>query len=42
MMQPGGDYRHRTTCAADADCVFFVESAGAFDMFLVENPPGGD
>lgn len=42
MMQPGGDYRHRTSCDADADCVFFVESAGAFDMSVVQGSPGGD
>jgi hypothetical protein len=42
MMQPGGDYRHRTSCDADADCVFFVESAGAFDMFVAEDPSNGD
>jgi len=32
LMQPGGNYRHTTSCSADADCVFFVESGGAFDM----------
>jgi Domain of unknown function (DUF4437) len=32
MMQPGGNYRHTTTCGKDADCVFFVESGGAFDL----------
>jgi hypothetical protein len=42
MMQPGGDYRHRTSCDTDEDCVFFVESAGAFDMFVVEDSPSGD
>lgn len=42
MMQPGGDYRHRTSCGTDSDCVFFVESAGAFDMFVVEDSPGAD
>jgi len=36
MMQPGGDYRHRTRCAPESDCVFFVESGGAFDMFVAE------
>jgi beta-alanine degradation protein BauB len=39
MMQPGGDYRHRTSCGTDTDCVFFVESGGAFDMFVVEDAP---
>jgi hypothetical protein len=37
MMQPGGNYRHTTSCDKSADCVFFVESAGAFDL----KPVGG-
>jgi hypothetical protein len=32
MMQPGGSYRHTTTCDKASDCVFFVESDGAFDL----------
>lgn len=32
MMQPGGNYRHTTSCDKAADCVFFVESKGAFDL----------
>jgi anti-sigma factor ChrR (cupin superfamily) len=36
MMQPGGDYRHTTSCGKDSECVFFVESTGAFDLQLVE------
>jgi anti-sigma factor ChrR (cupin superfamily) len=32
FMQPGGDYRHITRCDQAADCVFFVESEGAFDL----------
>ena len=32
MMQPGGNYRHTTSCDKSADCVFFVESIGAFDL----------
>jgi len=32
MMQPGGNYRHTTSCDKSADCVFFVESTGAFDL----------
>jgi anti-sigma factor ChrR (cupin superfamily) len=41
MMQPGGNYRHTTSCGKDADCVFFVESSGGFDLKLVEmgKPP---
>jgi anti-sigma factor ChrR (cupin superfamily) len=38
MMQPGGDYRHTTSCDPAADCVFFVESDGAFDLKPVVAP----
>jgi hypothetical protein len=31
-MQPGGSYRHTTTCDKASDCVFFVESMGPFDL----------
>jgi hypothetical protein len=40
MMQPGGEYRHETSCDAAADCVFFVESGGAFDLHVVEPATG--
>jgi anti-sigma factor ChrR (cupin superfamily) len=36
MMQPGGNYRHTTSCDKAADCVFFVESSGPFDLKPVE------
>ena len=36
MMQPGGNYRHTTSCDKASDCVFFVESSGAFDLKPVE------
>jgi hypothetical protein len=36
MMQPGGNYRHTTACDKDAECLFFVESNGKFDLKLVE------
>jgi anti-sigma factor ChrR (cupin superfamily) len=36
MMQPGGNYRHTTSCDKAAECVFFVESSGAFDLKPVE------
>lgn len=36
MMQPGGNYRHTTSCDKAADCLFFVESNGAFDLKPVE------
>jgi hypothetical protein len=43
LMQPGGNYRHTTSCDTAADCVFFVESEGAFDLHLVaENAPAPD
>jgi len=42
MMQPGGDYGHRTSCGTDSDCVFFVESGGAFDMLVLENSPSAE
>jgi anti-sigma factor ChrR (cupin superfamily) len=36
MLQPGGNYRHVTTCDKAADCVFFVQSDGAFDLTVVQ------
>jgi len=41
MMQPGGNYRHTTSCAKASECVFFVESSGKFDLKPVETgkPP---
>lgn len=36
FFQPGGDYRHTTSCDKGADCVFFVESQGKFDLKTVE------
>jgi quercetin dioxygenase-like cupin family protein len=32
LMQPGGDYRHITSCDKASDCVFLVESDGPFDL----------
>ena len=40
LMQPGGNYRHTTSCDKASDCVFFVESKGAFDLKLVEAAKG--
>jgi anti-sigma factor ChrR (cupin superfamily) len=40
MMQPGGGYRHTTSCGKDADCVIFVESGGAFDLHVVQANAG--
>jgi hypothetical protein len=36
------NYRHRTRCDTDSACAFFVESAGAFDMFVVDDAPTED
>ena len=36
MFQPGGNYRHTTACDKASDCVFFVESNGAFDLKPVQ------
>jgi anti-sigma factor ChrR (cupin superfamily) len=36
MMQPGGNYRHTTSCDKASECLFFVESSGAFDLKVVE------
>jgi hypothetical protein len=36
MLQPGGNYRHTTSCDKASDCVLFVESAGPFDLKVVE------
>ncbi len=32
FMQPGGNYKHITSCDAASECVFFVESKGKFDL----------
>ena len=37
MMQPGGNYRHTTSCDKASECLFFVESTGRFDLKLVED-----
>jgi hypothetical protein len=36
FMQPGGDYRHTTSCDKASDCVFYAESTGGFDLMLVD------
>lgn len=36
MMQPGGNYRHTTSCDQASECLFFVESNGRFDLKPVE------
>jgi hypothetical protein len=41
FMQPGGNYRHTTTCDKTSECVFFVEREGRFDLEVVtaDKPP---
>jgi anti-sigma factor ChrR (cupin superfamily) len=36
FLQPGGNYRHTTTCDKASDCVFLVEGKGAFDLKPVD------
>jgi len=36
LLQPGGNYRHTTSCDPASECLFFVESDGAFDLHPVE------
>jgi anti-sigma factor ChrR (cupin superfamily) len=36
LMQPGGNYRHTTSCDKASECVFFVESNGKFDLKMVD------
>ncbi len=36
FMQPGGNYRHTTSCDKASDCMFFTESGGKFDLKLVD------
>ena len=38
LMQHGGNYRHTTSCDQASDCIFFVESGGAFDLHPVAAP----
>jgi anti-sigma factor ChrR (cupin superfamily) len=40
FLQPGGNYRHTTTCDKAADCVFLVESKGPFDLKPVDAGTG--
>jgi anti-sigma factor ChrR (cupin superfamily) len=35
LMQPGGNYRHTTSCDKASECLFFVESNGKFDLKVV-------
>jgi uncharacterized protein DUF4437 len=38
MMQPGGNYRHTTSCDKAAECLLFVVGSGKFDLKPVEAP----
>jgi anti-sigma factor ChrR (cupin superfamily) len=40
FLQPGGSYRHTTTCDKASDCVFFVDSKGPFDLKPVDAGTG--
>jgi anti-sigma factor ChrR (cupin superfamily) len=40
FLQPGGNYRHTTTCDQASDCVFLVESKGPFDLKPVDAGKG--
>jgi len=32
MLQPGGNYRHTTSCDKASECLFFVVGSGGFDL----------
>jgi anti-sigma factor ChrR (cupin superfamily) len=40
FLQPGGSYRHTTTCDKASECVFLVESRGPFDLKPVDAGKG--
>ena len=40
FLQPGGNYRHTTTCDKASECVFLVESKGPFDLKPVDGGSG--
>jgi len=44
FLQPGGNYKHVTSCDKTADCVFFLESNGKFDLkpVNVAKPPAAE
>jgi anti-sigma factor ChrR (cupin superfamily) len=37
LLQPGGNYRHTTSCDQASECVFFVEGSGKFDLKMVDS-----
>ena len=36
LAQPGGGYKHTTSCDKASDCVFFTQANGKFDLLPVE------
>ena len=36
LMQPGGNYRHTTSCDKASECVFLAQSNGKFDLKVVD------
>jgi len=36
LFQPGGEYKHTTTCDKASECLIFAEGIGAFDLKPVE------
>jgi anti-sigma factor ChrR (cupin superfamily) len=36
LMQPGGNYRHTTSCDKTSECVFLAQSDGKFDLIPVD------
>jgi hypothetical protein len=36
LMQPGGNYKHITSCDKASECLFFIQSNGKFDLKPVE------
>lgn len=37
LYQPGGSYRHTTACDKASECIIFAESAGKFDIKMVDD-----
>ena len=42
LFQPGGNYRHTTGCDQASECLFFVESSGAFDLHPAADETSAD
>jgi anti-sigma factor ChrR (cupin superfamily) len=36
LFQPGGNYRHTTSCDKASECLFFIQSTGKFDLIPAE------